>query len=425
MSGSKRHKRGTKKYEYLEREELPIELHGSAEKPKMTERQSNILFASLAVGFGGWMTFVTYVTYAACGWVETAVTRDNQRRGSIRDYFMISLLAMGGAYLTNWALTYLNYATRIVFKSCRVLPVMGFRTLVVGQRYTLAQYGAGVMLVAGIALFTSGDAAGVPNFASTGIVLISVALMCDAMTANLEEKKFFRIETPCSHSEVMLYLSLFAAAESFCVIVASGEIWEAIAHSQRHTQTVPYICAFSVLGYITVCLILLLIKNYGSTNAEVVKSLRKVFQVTLSFVVFPKPMSYKYILGGLLVALSLYCLNKFGAKKQPSSVIPDSSADPSSPSVQSGKRFVTSRSEMPSRGLVLSLVLFATICRTVKPRALHSDIPHVSKCNLCRVCDRKPSQAHRRLRNIDRLNGDGLQERPADPADRLIQLTGR
>eukprot|EP00798_Chlamydomonas_sp_ICE-L_P005542 gene5542-4178_t len=343
-----------------------------AEKPKMTERQSNVLFATLAVGsiisalgfsmlqehvfridgfnFGGWMTFVTYVTYAACGWVETAVTRNNQRHGRIRDYFMISLLAMGGAYLTNWALTYLNYATRIVFKSCRILPVMGFRSLIVGQKYTLAQYGAGIGLVAGIALFTSGDAAGTPNFANTGIILISLALMCDAMTANLEEKKFFRIKTPCSHSEVMLYLSLFAAAESFFVILASGEIWEAIAHSQRHTQTVPYICAFSVLGYITVCLILLLIKNFGSTNAEVVKSLRKVFQVILSFVVFPKPLSYKYILGGLLVALSLYCLNKFGAKKQPSaalqtlasltsdaetkkqpsSAIPDSSADPSS-----------------------------------------------------------------------------------------------
>ena len=95
----------------------------------------------------------------------------------MQDYFAISILAMGGAYFTNWALNFLNYTTRIVFKSCRVLPVMGFRTLVVGQRYTAAQYGAGVMLVAGVALFTAGDADGMPNFAPAGVILISIALV--------------------------------------------------------------------------------------------------------------------------------------------------------------------------------------------------------------------------------------------------------
>lgn len=60
-----------------------------------------------------------------------------------QDYFAISLLAMAGMYFTNAALTYLNYTTRIVFKSCRVLPVMAFRALVVGARYSAAQYAAG------------------------------------------------------------------------------------------------------------------------------------------------------------------------------------------------------------------------------------------------------------------------------------------
>jgi len=112
-----------------------------------------------------------------CGWIETLITRNNQRHGALKDYATVSLLAMGGAYLTNWALNYLNYTTRIVFKSCRVLPVMAFRTIVVGQRYGPQQYCAGLLLVCGIALFTMGDAEGMPNFSGIGIGLISVALV--------------------------------------------------------------------------------------------------------------------------------------------------------------------------------------------------------------------------------------------------------
>ena len=35
-------------------------------------------------------------------------------------------------------------------------------------------------------------------------------------------------------------------------------------------------CALSVLGYVTVCLVLLIIKSFGATSAEIVKSMRKV-----------------------------------------------------------------------------------------------------------------------------------------------------
>lgn len=75
-----------------------------------------------------------------------------------------------------------------------------------------------------------------------------------------------------------------------------------------HRETVLCICAFSVLGYITVCLILLIIKSFGATNAEIVKSMRKVFQVILSFMLFPKALSWKYAVGGVLVASALYWL---------------------------------------------------------------------------------------------------------------------
>lgn len=186
-----------------------------------------------------------------------------------------------------------------------------------------------------------------------------------------------------------------------CVYVCAlprpaGELKDALPHSMKHRETVPTICAFSVLGYVTVSLILLVIKHFGATNAEIVKSMRKVCQVScgsssrpssrhsddgrfaleasgsmqftvpcilhpcwrkpsghatavravhvtaparvpcriagwiymclttrgsaacvqviLSFIVFPKPLSWKYCVGGALVAASLYYMQRMGKR---------------------------------------------------------------------------------------------------------------
>ena len=189
---------------------------------------------------------------------------------------------------------------------------MLFRTLVVGQHYSGTQYCAGALLVAGIALFTQGDAAGLPNFPLAGVSLMTVALVCDALTANLEERWFFRTKLPSQHSEVMTYLSACAAAWSAVVLVASGELQAAVGHATQEWQTTPMIVVFSLMGYLTVSFILLIIKAFGSTSAEVVKSLRKICQIVLSFLLFPKPIGWKHLAGGALVVCGLYWLQRAG-----------------------------------------------------------------------------------------------------------------
>lgn len=261
--------------------------------------------------YQGWMTFLMYLSYALCALIENKLTGRIGRQGKLKDYFLVSLLAVAGNYLTNWALHYLkNYTTRIVFKSCRMLPTMAFRTLLIGVHYSIFHYLAGVVLVSGIATFTLGDKASTPRFNPLGVGLISLALVCDAATANVEEGRFFKVANPASQGEVMLYLSLFGSAEAFLILVATRELAPALDHSVNNPQVIPAILVSSIMGYASVSLILLLIKHYGSTSAEVVKSLRKVCQVAASFMLFPKPITWKHCLGGALVVSGLYALQK-------------------------------------------------------------------------------------------------------------------
>jgi adenosine 3'-phospho 5'-phosphosulfate transporter B3 len=62
--------------------------------------------------------------YCICAALEMLFTRDFRRKGSLRSYLLLSALMFGGMYFTNWALNYLNYATRILFKSSKVVPTM-------------------------------------------------------------------------------------------------------------------------------------------------------------------------------------------------------------------------------------------------------------------------------------------------------------
>ena len=54
------------------------------------------------------------------------------------------------------------------------------------------------------------------------------------------------------------------------------EIPNALAHASKHREQLPYLVISSVCGYVSVSFVLLMIKMYGATVTEMVKSLRKV-----------------------------------------------------------------------------------------------------------------------------------------------------
>jgi adenosine 3'-phospho 5'-phosphosulfate transporter B3 len=231
------------------------------------------------------------------------LTKDS-RKGSWKNYGILSVYTYGGMALTNYALSYLNYATRIVFKSAKIIPVMAFSVLIVGKKYNWKEWLSAAILVAGIVLFTLGDVASSPAFAPIGVALIAAALCVDAICANFEEKNFFRCETPSTTQEVLCYASLIGTAYGLVPLIASGGLAPALAFSQANPQVVPMIMAFSVMGYSSVSFILSLIKYFGATEAEIVKSLRKVLSIVISFALFPKELNWKYIAGFAAVVVS-------------------------------------------------------------------------------------------------------------------------
>jgi len=255
--------------------------------------------------FGGWLTFVTTCTYTLCAAVEMTFTGSFSRKGAIKDYMFLSMLTLGGMYFTNWSLNYLNYATRIMFKSSKVVPTMLVGTLTQGRSYTLAEYSAAGVLVFGIVLFTLGDREGYPQFHTMGVLLIALGVLCDAGTSNFEEKRFFRVEQPSSQAEVIFYSSLIGAAYGLVLLVWTGEMWPAVRHTLQNPEVLGLMVVSATMGYASIAFVLHLIAQFGATNTEIVKSLRKVLSICVSFMLYPKPVNWKYGLGFIACVSSL------------------------------------------------------------------------------------------------------------------------
>ena len=52
--------------------------------------------------FGGFMALLTSWTFCACAALERCIRGDMERKGSIKDYVLLSTFTAGGMYFTNW-----------------------------------------------------------------------------------------------------------------------------------------------------------------------------------------------------------------------------------------------------------------------------------------------------------------------------------
>ena len=206
-------------------------------------------------------------------------------------------------------------------KSSKVIPTMIIGTVFQGRRYGANEYVAASMLVVGIALFTMGDVDARPSFDPQGVALIVAALFLDSFAANFEERRLFDVPDPSSHAEVVFHANAVGAAFTVCAMAVTGDLSQALqslglkssSGGAAQASTTWVVARSPVLmsaafGYVSVSFILLLIRHFGASNAEIVKSTRKLVSIAASLLLYPKPMGWKYAGGTASTVCGLYYL---------------------------------------------------------------------------------------------------------------------
>ncbi|XP_077348293.1 adenosine 3'-phospho 5'-phosphosulfate transporter 2 isoform X1 [Lithobates pipiens] len=255
--------------------------------------------------FGWYLTLVQFGFYSMFGLIELQLTQDKRRRIPAKTYMIIAFLTVGTMGLSNTSLGYLNYPTQVIFKCCKLIPVMIGGIFIQGKRYNAADVSAAVCMSFGLIWFTLADSTVAPNFNVTGVMLISLALCADAVIGNVQEKAM-KLHNG-SNSEMVLYSYSIGFVYILLGLAITSGLTPAIAFCSKYPfQTYGYAFLFSLTGYFGISFVLALIKIFGALTAVTVTTGRKAMTIVLSFLFFAKPFTLQYVWSGLLVVLGIF-----------------------------------------------------------------------------------------------------------------------
>jgi adenosine 3'-phospho 5'-phosphosulfate transporter B3 len=225
---------------------------------------------------------------------------------------MLTFLTM---FLSNESLKYLNYPSQNIFKSSKVLPVIIVSKLAYNKKYLKQEYISASLLFISLVLFTIVDMKIDMRFNFLGVIQISGALFCDAYIGSLQEQMMstYAVTT----TEILTFTNFYSALFSLAFSIILGEIQPAfttfVANGVWGNKEVLVYSFANIVGsyFILYCII-----NFGVYICTFITSLRKAATILISFFWFPKPFSLIYLVGYVLVSLSIALNMQAGKIKQ-------------------------------------------------------------------------------------------------------------
>ncbi|XP_031620784.1 adenosine 3'-phospho 5'-phosphosulfate transporter 2 [Contarinia nasturtii] len=267
--------------------------------------------------YGWFLTLIQFGYYTIFGYFERRIQNPEQcgiRKIPMKTYALLAFLTLGTMGLSNSSLGYLNYPTQVIFKCCKLVPVLIGSILIQKKSHGPLDFLAAIAMCVGLAVFTLVDSTISPNFDMVGVMMISTALLFDAIIGNVQEKAMR--EYKANNVEVVLYSYGIGFVYLLIILLLSGNLFPSLRFCATYPiQTYGYAFLFSLSGYLGIQFVLTLVRTCGATLAATVTTARKAVTIALSFLFFSKPFSIEYIWAGLLVVLGIY-LNIFSKRNK-------------------------------------------------------------------------------------------------------------
>jgi adenosine 3'-phospho 5'-phosphosulfate transporter B3 len=251
-----------------------------------------------------------------CSYLEREfIAQETERVAPLSAYPLLTGCLMASSSLSNIALNYINFPTKVVFRSCKLIPTMVVASFVHGNSFSTVEYLLAFCISIGLVLFAAADWELAPSFNPIGLAFVSLSVCADAVLPNAQER-LFRMGS--SRLEVTFFTNIFTLMAMTVTTLLSGDLFGLIAFAKTNQTLCIYMAVYTFVAYAAISMHMNVVKKFGGVAAVLVATGRKGMTLILSFILFPKAFSWLYVAGGCLVlgGLLLSSIWKIRAKKK-------------------------------------------------------------------------------------------------------------
>jgi len=249
--------------------------------------------------YGVMLGFMEVLGVTVCSFIERRfVARETERTAPMSAYPLLTACLMASSSLSNMSLNYINFPTKVVFRSCKLIPTMIVATVVHKKVFSSSEYSCALAVCAGLVMFAAADWELTPSFNPIGLALVSMSVCADAILPNAQERLF---KIGASRLEVTVYTNVFTLMAMTFTTLLSGDLLGAFRQTMQNRLLVFYFSVYTFIAYLAISLHMNVVKRFGGVVAVLLATGRKGMTLILSFVLFPKAFSWMYPLGALFV----------------------------------------------------------------------------------------------------------------------------
>jgi UDP-galactose transporter B1 len=210
------------------------------------------------------------------------------------NYCFMSATYIGSLYFTNESLQLLSFPAQTLAKSCKLIPVMLMRIVLVGQSYQLREYIHVLLITCGIGLFMLLDKktekkghreeSNNTQTSFIGFLYCLASLTLDGFTSPTQERVNKQFHP--SMAEMMFFLNFYAVLLAFPFLYGTGELTLALSFVFRNPLILYDCAAFSLLAAAGQAVIIYTVLFFNSLVLAIVTTTRKFFSILLSVLLF-------------------------------------------------------------------------------------------------------------------------------------------
>jgi solute carrier family 35 (adenosine 3'-phospho 5'-phosphosulfate transporter), member B3 len=117
---------------------------------------------------GVFLGYLEVLGVAVCSHFERQYVGEAVRRAPWSSYWMLCAMLLISSATSNIALGYINYPTKVVFRSCKLIPTMIIAVMYNKKKVHAFEFFFGSLISAGMVLFAAADFQVYPNFDFVG-----------------------------------------------------------------------------------------------------------------------------------------------------------------------------------------------------------------------------------------------------------------